>query len=126
MARLKNFISFNKYWKMDANVAIIASGLKQVLNIPISLDKNFQGTYLDLQQLHNSSLIRKDTAKKLYTVRPLQRDSSNILPRQFQVFIKTLTGKTILIDVNKNDFLKISKYQWQGRCACYTTNTDTL
>ena len=111
MARLKHFISFNKYWKMDANVAIIASGLKQVLNIPISLDKNFQGTYLDVQQLHNSSLIRKDTAQKLYTVRPLQRDSSNILPRQFQVFIKTLTGKTILIDVNKNDFLKISKYQ---------------
>ena len=66
---------------MDANVAIIASGLKQVLNMPISLDKDFQGRHLDLQQLHNYSLIRKDTAQKLYTVRLLQHDSSNILPR---------------------------------------------
>ena len=33
---------------MDANVAIIASGLKQVLKIPISLDKDLQGKHLDL------------------------------------------------------------------------------
>ena len=91
---------------MDANVAIIASGLKQVLNIPISLDKGFQGRHLDLQQLHNYSLIRKDTAQKLCTVRSLQHDLSNNLPRQFQVFINTLTGKIIPIDVNKNDFVE--------------------
>ena len=91
---------------MDANVAIIASGLKQVLKIPISLDKDFQGKHLDLQQLHNYSLIRKDTTQKLYTVRSLQHDSSDVLPRQFPVFVKTLTGKTIQIDVNKNDFVE--------------------
>ena len=91
---------------MDANVAIIASGLKQVLKIPISLDKDFQGKHLDLQQLHNYSLIRKDTTQKLYTVRSLQHESSDVLPRQFPVFVKTLTGKTIQIDVNKNDFVE--------------------
>ena len=66
MSRLWHFIWFNKYWKMDANAAIFESGLKQVLNIPIPLDKNFQGGHLDLQQLHNYSLIRKDSTKIIH------------------------------------------------------------
>ena len=83
-----------------------ALNLLEALNISVYLDKDFQGTHIDLQQLHNYGLIRKDTTQKLYTVRSLQHDSSNVLPRQFSVFVKTLTGKTIQIDVNKNDFVE--------------------
>ena len=96
---------------MDANVAIIARGLEtlnilEALNISVYLDKGFQGRHIDLQQVHNYGLIRKDTTQKLYTVRSLQHDSSNVLPRQFSVFVKILTGKTIQTDVNKNDFVE--------------------
>ena len=83
-----------------------ALNLLEALNISVYLDKDFQGTHIDLQQLHNYGLIRKDTAQKLYTVRSLQHDSSNALPKEFSVFVKTLTGKTIQIDVNKNDFVE--------------------
>ena len=92
---------------MYANVGIIASGLKQVLKIPISLEEDLQGGHLvlqgghlDLRQLHSFSLIRKHTAQTSCTAR-----SSNILPGQFPVFVKgdTLKEETILIDVNTND-----------------------
>ena len=47
MARLTHFVWFKKYRKMDANVAIIASGLEtlnilEALNISVYLDKGFQ------------------------------------------------------------------------------------
>ena len=105
---------------MDANVAIIASGLEtlnilEALNISVYLDKGFQGRHIDLQQLHNYGLIKKDTTKKLYTVRSLQHDSSNVLPRQFSVFVKILTGKTIQTGVNKNDFVEDLKQSIEGK-----------
>ena len=91
---------------MDANVALIASDLKQVLKTPISFDEDLQGTHLDLQKLHCYSLLRKHTAQTSCTARSLEHDSCNILRRQFPVFVKTLTRETILIDVNTNDFVE--------------------
>ena len=88
---------------MDANAAIVASGLEQVLKIPISLDKQFQGIDLELDKLHNYSLIRKYAPQTSCMVRFLQHDSRDILPNQFLVFVKTLSGRIFEIAVYAND-----------------------
>ena len=85
---------------MDANAAIIASGLKQVLQIPISFDQEFQEKDLELDKLHGYSLIRKYTPQTPCTV------------RQFFVFVKNVSRKsTIVIDVYENDFVENLKHR---------------
>ena len=101
---------------MYANVAIIASGLQQVLEIPISLDEDFQGRYLDLQQLHCYSLTRKLTPQT-----SLRARSCNNFPRQLTVFVKFLIGKTHVINVNTNDFVEDLKQSIEDREAIPVT-----
>lgn len=97
---------------MDANAAIIASGLKQVLQIPISFDQEFQEKDLELDKLHGYSLIRKYTPQTSCTVRLLRHGSWEILPSQFFVFVKNVSGKsTIVIDVYENDFVENLKHK---------------
>ena len=75
---------------MDANAAVTASRLQQVLKVPISLDQEIQGINLKLDNLYNYSLIRKYTPQIACTFRLLQHRSCDILPNQFLVFIKIL------------------------------------